>query len=53
MEIKHGQHFDHRTIRTLRDFIQEQKCPLGLVISGGQQVQLLDENILAIPAGSQ
>lgn len=48
-EIKHGQRVDLRDLRGIRDFMEEQNCPLGIVINNDERPRLYTENLLGIP----
>lgn len=49
VEIKHGQRIDLRDLRGIRDFMQEQDCPLGLVINNDEHPRRYTENLIGIP----
>lgn len=49
VEIKHAQGVTSRHRRSLRDFVSEQRCRLGLVINNNQTPRLYDENIVGVP----
>jgi len=49
VEIKHTQTIDPRKLHSLKDFIQERRCRMGLVINNDQTPRLYDENILGLP----
>lgn len=48
-EIKHGQRVDSRDLRAIRDFMDEQNCPLGIVIHNDERPRLYMDNLLGIP----
>jgi hypothetical protein len=49
VEIKHTQAVDGRDLRSLREFVKEHKCRLGLVINNDQRPRLYDEDIVGLP----
>jgi uncharacterized protein len=49
IEIKLGEVVPAKQIVTLRNFISENGCALGLVINQGKEVKPLSENILQVP----
>jgi predicted AAA+ superfamily ATPase len=49
VEIKHTQAIDPRKLRSLKDFVQERRCRMGLVINNDLTPRLYDENILGLP----
>ena len=49
VEIKLGQSVSLRDLRGIRDFINEQECPYGLVINNDTRPRLYDEKLLGIP----
>lgn len=49
VEIRHGQSTDGRNLRSLREFVRDYRCRLGLVINNDLQPRLLDEKILSVP----
>ena len=51
VEIKYGQTVQARQLRSLRDFIREQGCRLGLVVCNIERVTQLDDQIIAVPFG--
>jgi predicted AAA+ superfamily ATPase len=52
VEIKLGSQADLRALRSLRDFVTEHDCPLGLVINNDERPRQLDERIVSLPAAS-
>ena len=50
IEIKFSQNITNKSLRPLRDFIQDYPCEYGLIIHNHESVQLYDENIIGIPA---
>ena len=48
-----GKHYaeagDPRKWRGLSSFVEEQDCPLGIVVDNGTRVRRLDERIYAVP----
>lgn len=51
IEIKHGLTTRSQDLHTLRQFIQENKLPFGLIISQNPKVQWLTPEILHVPMG--
>jgi uncharacterized protein len=49
VEIKHAQAVSGHDLRSLREFVREHKCHLGLVINNDQSPRLYDENIVGLP----
>jgi predicted AAA+ superfamily ATPase len=49
IEIKHTQTVEASKLRSLRDFVKERGCRLGLVIDNGERPRLLDERIVSVP----
>jgi hypothetical protein len=49
IEIKHTQSVDDRKLRSLKEFVRERGCRLGLVINNDRTVRLLAERIVAVP----
>ena len=49
VEIKQAQVADRRRLATLREFVRERGCRLGIVVTNDRQPRLLDERIVAIP----
>lgn len=49
IEIKHSGVVDLRELRSLRDFVGERRCRLGIVVCNDEKARLADENILSIP----
>lgn len=50
IEIKSGSNTDIRKLQSLSNFIEEQKCPYGILINKGEEIFMLSENIIQIPA---
>ena len=50
IEIKYGQRIDPRSLRVLKDFIDERKLKIGLVINNSSSIEWLSDKILQIPA---
>jgi predicted AAA+ superfamily ATPase len=48
-EIKYAQKVSSRQLRGLKDFIEERKCRLGVVINNDEYPRLYDEKIISIP----
>lgn len=49
IEVKYGQKVDSRSLRTMREFIQEHGCRLGMVISNERAPRMYDEKIAGLP----
>jgi predicted AAA+ superfamily ATPase len=49
VEIKYSQTLDLRDLRALRDFVQEHRCRLGLVVTNDLAPRLYDDRIVAVP----
>ena len=49
VEIKHTQTIDPRRLRSLKDFVRERRCRMGLVINNDRSPRLYDENIVGVP----
>jgi hypothetical protein len=49
IEIKHGQTIETPKLRSLKDFVTERSCRMGLVISNDREPRLYDENIAGLP----
>jgi len=49
VEIKYAQSADVRSLRSLRDFVTERGCRMGLVIDNGEAPRMLDEKIVDVP----
>jgi len=49
VEIKHTQYVDTRSLRSLRDFVNERGCRYGIVINNDEKPCLLDEKLIGIP----
>lgn len=49
IEIKHSGVVDLRELRSLRDFVCERRCRLGIVVCNDEKARLADNNILSIP----
>ena len=49
VEIKHTQTIDPRKLHSLKDFVRERRCRMGLVINNDQAPRLYDESILGLP----
>lgn len=50
IEIKSGINIQERQLKTLKNFIDEYRCPIGFVINNAENVLYLTENIIQIPA---
>jgi hypothetical protein len=51
VEIKFGATIRRADLRSLSALIEQEKCPYGIVINNSDDVRLLTENIIQIPAG--
>jgi len=51
IEIKLGSSVTHQKLQALRQFVEEHKLPLGLVINNSSEPAWLAENIFQLPAG--
>ena len=51
IEIKTGYRITRQQLRHLKAFIQENNCPLGLVVNNGEAVEKIAENIVQVPVG--
>ena len=49
IEIKHTQHVNPGKLRALTDFVQEQKCPLGIVINNDESPRMLTDAVIGLP----
>ena len=49
IEVKHGQAVAAQALRTMRDFIDQHGCPLGIVISNEREPRRYDEKIVGVP----
>ena len=50
IEIKLGQTVTQKQLVTLKAFLLENKLPLGILINQGDEVRMLSENIIQVPA---
>ena len=50
IEIKFGTKIKLKQIQTLKKFVKENELPLGIVINNGDQIQLITDNIIQLPA---
>lgn len=50
IEVKHSSTIAPRDLRTMRDFLDEQKGRLGIVVNTDTEPRLLDERIVGVPA---
>jgi len=48
--IKFGTKIKYNQLQTLKKFVKENKLPLGIVINNGDQIQLVADNIIQLPA---
>ncbi len=51
VEIKFGVSVRRAQLKSLTQFIENEQCPYGIVINNGDEVQLLTEKIIQLPAG--
>lgn len=51
VEIKLGRTVKQRQLQTMKRFVNENKLPLGILINNGDQVELIADKILQLPAG--
>jgi predicted AAA+ superfamily ATPase len=51
IEIKFGMSTRRADLRSLSGFIEQEQCPYGIVINNSDEVRLLTETIIQIPAG--
>ena len=51
IEIKTGYRISRQQLRHLKSFIQENNCPLGLVVNNGESVEKIAEKIVQVPIG--
>ena len=49
IEIKYNQRINQRSLRALKDFIEEHNCDYGIVINNNEQARQYDDNIIGIP----
>jgi len=50
IEIKFGSMIQKRQLQTLKNFIDKNDLPLGIVINNGDDIQLVTDRILQLPA---
>ena len=48
-EIKRGNRIDKRNLRALMDFVEEQGCPVGIVINNDEVPRQYTEKIIGVP----
>jgi predicted AAA+ superfamily ATPase len=51
VEIKYTQHTDSRSLRAIRDFVEERDCPYGIVLNNDERPRMLDEKLVGVPVG--
>lgn len=51
IEIKFGVSVRRAQLKSLTKFIEDEQCPYGIVINNSDEVQLLTEKIIQLPAG--
>lgn len=49
VEIKHSQSIEPRDLRSLKDFMHEHRCRMGLLINNDTTPRLYEENIISVP----
>ncbi|MFA6036971.1 MAG: DUF4143 domain-containing protein [Legionellales bacterium] len=49
IEIKSGINIQEKQLKTLKNFIDQYHCPIGIVINSAENVAFLSENIIQIP----
>lgn len=49
VEIKYTQTINLKSLRAIRDFIREFKCPYGIVVNNDEKVRLYEPDIIGIP----
>lgn len=50
IEIKSGSNTLHKQLLSLNNFVEEHKCPLGILINNGESVFNINNKIIQIPA---
>ena len=50
IEIKYSQKVTLKELRGIRDFIRERNCHYGIVVNNSEKVELLEENLIIVPA---
>lgn len=51
VEIKFGISTRRASLRSLSRFIEQENCPYGILVNNADEVRMLTENIIQIPAG--
>jgi len=49
IEIKYAQAVRSKDLRSIRNFMAERDCPLGIVVNNDESVRLYDETLLGVP----
>jgi predicted AAA+ superfamily ATPase len=49
IEIKYTQNVPTKDLRSIRDFVRERSCRLGIVITNDEKVRIFDDKIIGIP----
>jgi hypothetical protein len=49
IEIKYTQSVPGKELRSIRDFVRERNCCLGIVITNDEKVRMFDEKIIGVP----
>jgi len=50
IEIKFGTRVKMQQIQTLKKFVKDNELPLGILINNGEQVQMIADKIIQLPA---
>jgi len=51
VEIKYGTGIRRAQLKSLAAFVEQESCPYGILVNNADDVRLLTENIIQIPAG--
>ena len=51
IEIKFGMSTKQADLRSLSGFVEQEKCPYGILVNNAEEVRLLAPKIIQIPAG--
>jgi hypothetical protein len=49
IEIKYTQNVTGKDLRSIRDFVRERNCRLGIVITNDEKIRVFDDKIIGIP----
>lgn len=52
VEIKFGTSIRRADLRSLNGFIEQERCPYGMVVNNSDEIRMLTDRIIQIPAGS-